>query len=58
MFRNEDSQGWESMRQANRAIDLLMRFNNEVAIDLLEEFRGFSIMIDRIGDPARYAGSC
>jgi uncharacterized protein len=51
VFRNEDSEGWESMRQAKRAMDLLMRFNNEVAIDLLEEFRGFSIMIDRIGDP-------
>lgn len=51
VFRNEESEGWESMRQAKRAMDLLMRFNNEVALDLLEEFRGFSIMIDRLGDP-------
>jgi yecA family protein len=51
VFRNEESGGWETMRQAQRAMDLLMRFNNEVALDLLEQYRGFSIMIDRIGDP-------
>ncbi len=51
VFRNEEPEGWESMRQAKRALNLLMRFNNEVALDLLEESRGFSVMIDRLGDP-------
>ncbi len=51
VFRNEESRRWESMQQTKGAMNLLMRFNNEVALDLLEESRGFSIMIDRLGDP-------
>jgi uncharacterized protein len=50
-FRNDESEGWESMREAKRAITLLMRFHNEVAADLHEEHRGYSILINRIGDP-------
>jgi uncharacterized protein len=46
-----DETVWESSRQAKRAMSVLMRFNNEVAGELLEEHRGFSIMIDRLGDP-------
>lgn len=51
VFRNDDDSGWETMRQAKRAMTLLMRFNNEIAVDFMEERRAYSILIDRIGEP-------
>jgi uncharacterized protein len=51
VFRSDESEGWETLRQAKRAMTLTMRFNNEIALDLMEEAGPFRILIDRIGDP-------
>lgn len=49
VFRNGESEGWETIRQAKRAMTLLMRFYNEVVTDLTEQYGAFSIMLVRIG---------
>lgn len=50
VFRNDEGAGWETMRQAKRAMDLLMRFNNEIASGLMGEST-YAVLIDRLGDP-------
>lgn len=50
VFRNDEGPGWESMRQAKRAMDLLMRFNNEIAAGLMGD-ANYGILLDRLGDP-------
>jgi len=50
VFESDDG-AWDTMEQAQRAMSLLMRFNNEVADDLGPGGRQYGIMFDRIGDP-------
>ena len=49
IFGDSDDRVWESVDQARRAMNTVMRFYNEVATDLRAGDR-FSIMIDRIGE--------
>lgn len=51
VFGDSQAREWGNMNEVQRAMDLLMRFNNEVAGDLLGPPDRFSIMIDRIGEP-------
>lgn len=53
VFGAEDN-AWEDERQADRALDLTMRFYNQVCLDLLDSDRQFRILIDRIGEPSDY----
>ena len=50
IFWDEGDHGWESMKQAQRAMNLVMRFYNEIASDLGPGARRYSILIDRCGD--------
>ena len=51
VFRNEETQGWETTRQAKRAMNLLMRFCDEIVTDLTEAYGPYSIILNRISDP-------
>jgi uncharacterized protein len=51
VFRTDDSEGWKTMKQAQRATTLLMRFYNEVVSDLAGGNGRYGILLDRIGDP-------
>ncbi len=50
VFGDPGDSEWKSMDEARRAMDLLMRFYNEVAFDLQSDPETFGIIIDRIGD--------
>lgn len=50
VFGDDEDHPWETMKQAQRAISLLMRFYNEISSDLRPGGRRYSILIDRIGD--------
>lgn len=50
VFRIDQSEGWETLKQAQRAMTLLMRFYNEVVADLAEESGRYGVLLDRIGD--------
>ncbi len=51
VFADDGDHPWETAEQAQRAMGLLMRLNNEIASDLLGGGRRYSILIDRLGDP-------
>ncbi|HKU81279.1 MAG TPA: UPF0149 family protein [Candidatus Tumulicola sp.] len=50
VFWDEGDRGWENMKQVQRAMDLLMRFYNEIPSDLGPGDRRYSVLIDRLGD--------
>lgn len=50
VFGDDDDHPWEGMDQAQRAVNLLMRFYNEISSDLGPGGRQYSILIDRIRD--------
>jgi uncharacterized protein len=52
IFYDPDEMGWESPEQAQRAMSLITRFQNEIASDLSSGGRRYSIIIDRLGDGA------
>lgn len=51
IFRDEDPEGWKTMKQAQRAMTLLKRFHNEVVADLAGANGRYGILLDRIGEP-------
>jgi uncharacterized protein len=50
VFGDDESAAWETIEQAQRAMNLLMGFYNEIGADLRPGGRRFSILIDRLGD--------
>ena len=51
VFRHDEPDGWKTMREAKRALTLLMRFYNEIVADLSGESGRYGLLFDRIGDP-------
>jgi uncharacterized protein len=51
VFGDDEEHPWETMEQAQRATNLLMRFYNETADALATDGRRPTVMIDRFGEP-------